>query len=414
MSHMVLYRESGTMDLRQFDRAFRPYEAKLLAQEKLRDRIGVREVDRPTYEKYITGPIERFDHRRNAFMATIPGNPFGEEMRQRLRARGIEKGIPLPPPPYNELEPEDRIGYSLNAAVRRLCQEYHPQPLPQTPLESQVEVTDRIQMSRLIKKAALFFGAQMVRITRVDPRWVYRDLEIPHPFAIMVVVPHVRSLNATAPSHYSGVSVWDTYSRLKNITVQLADFIRLLGYDAMYRETLGMKVPEMLMVPTAIDAGIGELARNGHVLSPEFGINMRLKAVTTDLPLEVDKPISFGVREFCMVCEQCAAFCPAKAIPFGPPTQEVADPLYNNPGYRKWYVNAERCLTFWTVNRKKWATCGGRCIVACPWNKPDKPWHNLIRRVAIHAPLMVKKMLIWGDKTVYRRGKSRGYALFSE
>ena len=203
------------MDLGKFDQAFLPYEAKLLAQEERRKRIGVREVDRPTYEKYITGPIERFDHRRNGFMASIPGNLFGEEMRQRFKARGIEGGIPLPPPPYDELEPEDRIGYSLNAATRRLCQEYHPQPLPQTSPEGRVDVTDRRQMSRLIKKVALFFGAEMVRITRVDPRWVYRDMEISHPFAIIAVVPHVRSMNATAPSHYSGTAVSETYSRLK-------------------------------------------------------------------------------------------------------------------------------------------------------------------------------------------------------
>ncbi len=367
--------------------------------------MGVREVERPTYEKYITGPIERFDHRRNAFMATIPGNLFGEEMRQRLKARGIEGGIPLPPPPVAELEPEDRMGCSLNTAVRRLCREYHPEPLPLTSSEGRVEVTDREQMTRAIKKVALFFGAKMVRITRVDSRWVYKDIEIPHPFAIILAVTHVHSLNVTAPSHFSGAAVSDTYSRLKFISVQLTDFIRLLGYDAMYRETLGMQRPEILMVPTAIDAGVGEFARNGHVLSPEFGINMRLKAVTTNLPLEVDRPISFGAHEFCLACEQCAQYCPAKAIPFGPPTQEVADPLYNNPGYRKWYVNAERCLTFWTVNRKKWTTCGGRCIAACPWNKPDKPWHNLIRRMAIHGSPTLKKLLIRAEDIFYRAGR---------
>jgi len=393
------------MNLKLFDQALMPYEEKLLRQEKRRARMGVREVERPTYEKYITGPVERFDHRRNAFMGTIPGNAFGEEMRQRLKARGIEAGIPLPPPAYAELEPEDRLGYSLNTAVRRVCREYHPQPLPLTPPEGRVEVIDRRQISRAIKKVALFFGAEMVRIARVDSRWVYKDMEISHPFAVVLVVTHARSLNATAPSHYSGAAVSDTYSRLKFISVQLTDFIRLLGYDAMYRETLGMNKPEILMVPTAIDAGLGEFARNGHVLSPEFGINMRLKAVTTDLPLEVDKPISFGAHEFCLACEQCAQYCPAKAIPFGPPTQEVADPLYNNAGYRKWYVNAERCLSFWTVNRKKWATCGGRCIVACPWNKPDKPWHNLVRRIAIHASPTVKKILARADGAIYHGGR---------
>jgi len=391
------------MDLRKFDQAFLPFEDKLRAQEELRRRIGVREVERPTYERYITGPVERFDHRRNAFMASTPGNAFGEEMRQRFQARGIEGGVPLPHPPYSELASEDRIGYRLEPAAKRLCQEYHPHPQPQPPPEGRVEVTDRRQESRLSKKAALFFGAEMVRIARVDPRWVYRGVEISHPFAIISVVSHVRSMNGTAPSHYSGAAVWDTYSRLKFISTQLTDFIRLLGYDAMYRETLGMNDPEMLMVPMAIDAGVGEFARNGHVLSPEFGINMRLKAVTTDLPLEPDKPISFGAHEFCLACERCAAHCPGKAIPFGPPTREVADPLYNNSGYCKWYVNAERCLTFWTTNRKKWATCGGRCIIACPWNKPDNPWHNLVRRIAVHASPTAKKMILWGDKTFYRR-----------
>ena len=64
----------------------------------------------------------------------------------------------------------------------------------------------------------------------------------------------------------------------------------------VYRETLGYASPELLMVPLAIDAGIGEFSRNGRCLSPEFGTNMRLKAVTTDLPLIADKPISFLLK----------------------------------------------------------------------------------------------------------------------
>ncbi len=83
------------------------------------------------------------------------------------------------------------------------------------------------------------------------------------------MVSHDRNLNRTAPSHLSGLAVANTYSQLKVITTQLADFIRGLGYDAMYRETLGW-TPEMLMVPMAIDAGIGELGRTGRVLSPKF------------------------------------------------------------------------------------------------------------------------------------------------
>lgn len=390
------------MDMSKLEEVLLPYEKQLRAQKRRRRLLGVKEVDQPTYEKYIIGPIKQFDRRKNAFMTLMPNNPFGKEFRERFKARtGHTTREPLP---YSELEPESRIGQSLTSAAWRLCREYHPETLPLTPPEGQVKVTDKAWMTQLVKKVALFFGAEMVRIAKVDPRWVYQDIDIPHKYAILVVVSHARSLINTAPSHLSGLAVADTYSRLKFITTQLADFIRGLGYDAAYRETLGGN-PEMLIVPMAIDAGVGEFARSGRVLSPEFGINMRLKPVTTDLPLEVDKPISFGVHEFCMACENCAIYCPANAIPLGPPTDEPLD-IYNNPGFRKWYTNAERCLTFWAVNKKKWTTCGGRCIAVCPWNKPLVPFHNIVRWTAIHSPAVVKKMLIWGDRVAYQRKKS--------
>ena len=280
------------------EKALLPYEKKLRAQESLRRRLGVRQVERPTYERYITGPIERFDRRRSAFMALDPDNPYGEAYRKEFKARTRHENW-TNPLPYTELEPDDRVGQSLGLAAWRLCREYLPEPLPATPLEGRLEIHDRAWVTRLVKKAALLFGADLVGITKVDPRWVYQDIEIPHKYAIVVGIPHIRSMTNTAPSHFSWLAVGDVYSRLKFITTQLADFIRGLGYEAMYRETLHWN-PEMLMVPMAIDAGLGEFARNGRVLSPEFGINLRLKAVTTDLPLKVDKPISFGVHDFCM------------------------------------------------------------------------------------------------------------------
>jgi len=388
------------MNFKILEEALLPYELKLQAQEKLRRLLGVKEVDRPTYEKYITGLIERFDRRKNAFMTLMPDNPFGEDFRKRFKERTGHEDWTLPPP-YCEMEPEERIGLSLAKATRRLCFDYHPQPFPMTPPDGQTDVSDQAWMSRLIKKVGLFLGAEMVRITGVDKRWVYRDIDIPHKYAIIVVVSHIRSLNDTAPSYFSWVSTTDAYARLKFITTQLTDFIRGLGYDAMYRETLGHN-PEMLIVPMAIDAGVGEFARNGRVMSPEFGTNMRIKAVTTDMPLQVDKPISFGAHAFCMACENCALYCPPRAIPFGPPTDQPIT-IHNNPGYRKWYVNAERCLIFWAVNKKKWLSCGGRCISVCPLNKKLSPLHNFVRWLAILSPKAVKKILIWAERNLYHR-----------
>jgi reductive dehalogenase len=393
------------MELTKLEDALLPYEKKLQAQERLRRFLGIKEVDHPTYERYFSDFVERFDRRKSARSALRPDNPFGEELRRRFKAcTGYNDTDPLP---YSELELEDRIGQSLLLAGFQLENEYHYETLPITPSGGRVEVTDKAWMTRLIKKVALMFGAEMVRITKVDRRWVYQDVNIPHQYAIVIVVSHIHSFINTSPSHFSHFSAGNTYSRLKFITTQLTDFIRGLGYDAScgpnYREVRA-HVMEMLMVPTAIDAGVGEFARSGNVLSPEFGNNMRFKPVTTDLPLEVDKPVSFGVHEFCLSCENCAVFCPAHAVPFGPPT-DIAPSIHNNPGFRKWYIDHERCLTFWAVNKKKWTSCSGRCIAVCPWNKPVTPFHNIFRWTSIHSHASFKKMLVWCDKMAYHRKK---------
>lgn len=394
------------MSLIRLEEVLLPYENKLRAQERLRRLLGVKEVAQPTYQRYILGSIERFDRQKNAQSALKPGNRFGEELRRRFKLRtGYDGTHPLP---YSELEIEDRIGQSLHSAVFRLSKAYYHEPLPITPPEGRVQIDDKPWMSRLIKKVGLMFGAEMVRIARVDQRWVYQDVSIPHPYVIVVVVSHIRSFINSAPSHFAYFSAGDTYSRLKFITTQLTDFIRGLGYDAScgqnFRDS-GAHVMEMLMVPTAIDAGVGEFSRTGHVLSPEFGNNMRFKPVTTDLPLEPDKPVSFGGHEFCVACENCAAFCPARAVPFGPPT-DVPPTVHNNPGYRKWYVDHERCLIFWGVNKKKWTSCAGRCIAACPWNKPVTTFHNLFRWGATQSSRSVQKMLIRADRLIYHRQKA--------
>jgi len=387
------------------EKALRPYEKKLKRQERFRRRLGVKEVAAPTYTRYITGPIERFDKERMAFLCMRPENPHGEELRRKFRAQtGYDHY--LTPLPYEELEPEERVGRALSDAGYRACTAYNPAPFGVTPPQGRLELPDRAQAARLVKKAALLFGADLVRITALDPRWVYAGIDISHPYAVVVAVQHKPSLIDLAPSYFAWASSADAYSRLKLITTQLTDFIRGLGYDAMYRETRGGGEPELNMVPLALDAGIGEFCRTGRVLSPEFGNNMRLKAVTTDMPLEPDRPISFHVHEFCMACESCAEFCPAGAIPKGSPGEDFSDPIYHNPGFCKWWINAEKCIIFWGMNKKKWPSCGGRCIAVCPWNKPMNLFHNFVRRLAIRSSDRVRKLLVHGDRIVYRRKRS--------
>jgi len=73
------------VEMQKLKKALGPYEKKLQSQEKLRRLIGVNEVECPTYNRYIVGPIERFDRRKNAFLSLLEDNPFGEEFRKRFR-----------------------------------------------------------------------------------------------------------------------------------------------------------------------------------------------------------------------------------------------------------------------------------------------------------------------------------------
>jgi len=388
----------------RLEKALLPYEKELQRQEKYRRRLGVKEVEKPTYERYITGPIEQFDKDRMAFLCMRPENPHGEDLRRKFKSQtGYDHY--LSPMAYSELDYEDRIARALADASYRACSEFDPEPFPVTPPEGRLEVHDRAWMSRLVKKLGLMFGADIVRITELDQRWVYKGEDNPHKYAIVAVVSHKRSLNNLAPSYFAWGATADTYSRLKIISTQLTDTIRGLGYDAMYRETRGGGDPEMNVVPIALDAGVGEFCRTGRVLSPEYGNNMRLKCITTDLPLLPDKPISFNVHDFCMACESCAKFCPPGAVPKGEPTDEIPNPVHNNPGFRKWWINAEKCIIFWGMNKRKWNSCGGRCIAVCPWNKPRNWFHNSVRWMAIHSPDWVRKLLVFGDEITYHRSK---------
>ena len=80
------------------------------------------------------------------------------------------------------------------------------------------------------------------------------------------------------------------------------------------------------------------------------------------MPLLDDKPVNFGIKEFCNNCLLCVQHCPPRAISADQPTmQGCCD--NNNHGVLKWYINGEKCLRFWQSNG---ASCAN-CIAVCPF-----------------------------------------------
>jgi len=253
------------------------------------------------------------------------------------------------------------------------------------PADVKLTVDDPGKMSRHVKKVAVFFGASLVGVCEMDRRWLYSHcydifdpahpqhvpLEIPEEYKYAIAIASEMDYEAikSSPAQPAAVATGLGYSKMAFTAGLLAQFIRNLGYKAIPSGN-----DTACSVPIAIDAGLGELSRMGFLITPEFGPRVRLSKVLTDLPLVPDKPIEFGVWDFCLRCEKCANHCPSGAIMFGEPTQEIHN-ICNREGLLRWPVNAEKCLRFWVANG---VSCSN-CIRVCPFNKPLGWVHSVVR-----------------------------------
>ena len=227
---------------------------------------------------------------------------------------------------------------------------------------------DPEEMTAEVKRTARLFGADLVGICEVNDQWIYSHdrsgdpVEIPSEctHAIVMAIAMDKEGVATSPEYSSAVSTGVGYSKMAFAIASLSEFLRNLRYKA-----LPMGNDTALSIPLAIDAGLGQLGRNGLLITSEYGPCIRLCKVFTDMPLVTDRPIDFGLTTFCRTCDRCSEACGADAISTDTePTFDVACPS-NSPGIKRWAVNADRCYEFWAENT---AACSN-CIAACPFSK---------------------------------------------
>ena len=268
-----------------------------------------------------------------------------------------------------------------------------------TPIvEDRLPIGDRQAFTDELKGIARLFGASLVGIAEHDERWVYsarvdiRDFSeaenlLPEDISHVVVLGHAMDADLvdTYPSALAGASTGLEYSHEAAISIQLASYIRNLGYQA---------IPSMndtgLVIPLAIKAGLGEYGRNQMLLTPEYGPRLRFSKIYTSLPLVADQPRISGIGEYCKICTKCAAACPPKALPFG---EATAQPLNrsNISGVKKWTADCEKCFGYWA----KLKTDCAICMRVCPFNRDyTKPLHRLWRSLAL-SPM--RKMALWWD-----------------
>ena len=263
--------------------------------------------------------------------------------------------------------------------------------------------------TKKIKKAARFFGAALVGICKLNNLWLYshvsndltgetQELNLPakNQYVIVMAIEMDYDHIKTSPTGGSSAATGLGYSKMAVTAGLTAQFIRGLGYGSIPSGN-----DTALSIPLAIEAGLGELGRNGILVTEKFGPRVRLCKVFTDLPLVPDQPQFFGVERFCELCKKCAQHCPSKAIPFGERTTEAIT-ISNNSGVNKWMINPEQCYRFWGANRTDCANC----IRVCPFNQ--KPgWHHDIARYFIkHLPALNPLFLWLHSVFKYDRQKS--------
>lgn len=273
-----------------------------------------------------------------------------------------------------------------------------------TPVANEkVEYQNPSDASAEIKKISQFFGSDLCGITHLDKRWLYSkrvdvrdmsevELGLPDGLTSVIVLGHQmdKELVQTYPSALGGAATGREYSHEATIVMQVAAYIRNLGYQAVASMN-----DTGLVIPMAIQAGLGEYARNQLVITPEFGPRLRFSKIFTDMPLEADKPKRPGVAKFCDICTKCVDACPVKALPSGPP--KTGGGLSSIKGVRKWTSDAEKCFSFWATLSTDCAIC----MRVCPFNRDFSTWSQRIWLKLALSP--ARRFALWMDR--YREGR---------
>lgn len=192
-----------------------------------------------------------------------------------------------------------------------------------------------------------------------------KKIESNHRFAIAFTVEMRREMIKPAPKASIVMESARQYLNSGEIAVQIAEFIRSMGYDARAHIDGNYQVICPLV---ARDAGLGEIGRMGLLMTPKKGPRVRIAVVSTNLKLITHsyKPDN-SVLDFCIMCKKCASSCPSASIEFTQPKLRE--------GIKRWKINSESCYTYWCIT----GTDCGRCMSVCPYSHPEGGLHIFIR-----------------------------------
>jgi reductive dehalogenase len=272
--------------------------------------------------------------------------------------------------------------------------------------EQKPKVVDPKALSNHIKKVAKHLGADLVGVAAANPAFMYASgsryvqdgeandkyqsmtpdaLAKRFPFVIQTTVAWDHDTLQAHRHHIGDMSYHHTSMKNAMVMKALEGYIKEMGYTAIR----GAVNPQ----GAGLAAGIGELGRNGMMISEKFGARIHMPdPILTDMPLVADGPIDIGVTDFCNICRKCASNCPTNSITFGPKI------VYN--GIEKFKINWLTCYKIRPFVADNYGSCL-TCIAVCPFTKPDAWWRRaggkLLKTTPIPARPPVVRALKWID-----------------
>lgn len=357
-------------------------------------------------EGHLAGEVERFDE-RDAVFARLRLNPENEECyrayyddrpeQKEVDAKRRAKGL------LGSLGSIDNSYQPLNAMVHASFD--IPDILGPLAKSSPVEGEERKQWdpalaTEMVKQFALHVGADMVGICRVNPLWIYSNRGETHynnyhdwgkklddfpPFAVVFLTEMNWDHVSAAPHSPSVAESANDYSKGAYLSTVIGRWFAHMGYRGIAQNTRNY---DANLVPLAVDAGLGEVGRQGYLIAPKYGARVRVFATLTDMELIPDKPLSLGIDEFCERCKKCSDTCPSRSIPGGEKT------VVN--GIRRWKLEEESCFEYWS----KIGTDCSICMAVCPFSRPDTFSHKLVRFM-LEKSLVARRWFPVVDNFIY-------------
>lgn len=250
--------------------------------------------------------------------------------------------------------------------------------------------TDAGRNAENLKAASYFLGVDAVGLSRC-PEWTWyshdatgEPLTPPHDQAVSMIIDQgFETMEGASGDDWIAVSQsMRAYLRFSLLGGIIAQQIRNLGYKAKAHSVMD---GEVLQPPLLLLSGLGEVSRIGEViLNPYLGPRLKSGVVTTDMPMAHDKPIDFGLQNFCENCNKCARECPSGAITAGPKL------MFN--GYEIWKSDSQKCTTY-RITQPGGAMCG-RCMKTCPWNLEglfrEAPFRWAASKIPSAAPVLAR------------------------